>query len=231
MKKRAQEIFDTEVKNIILANNPEQLKASFDNLAKLASLLDAAGSEADADTVDNFIKEAAGFWDFLLGFGGGAATTKDEQGNYFSSNMIDAIKGGDFSKIFDKKNLAKVLTRAVGAGAITLLTSEIIEKLSESVPGFKLIKDAPFTKMAISGALSYAITNSDFVEKLIEGASNQFSRMFSGTKEQAPQPQQNNVVPLQPKPPVAQPQQTQPKQEEQKPDSANFNIAASLKDK
>jgi len=130
MQKRAQEIFDLEIKNIITTKDIETRKQSFARLAELAGVLDLMGAEADADIIDAFIKEASSLWDFLLGAGGGALTTKDEGGEYFGKSILDALKSGDYSKLFDKKTLVNVITHAIVTGGISVLTGEIINALT-----------------------------------------------------------------------------------------------------
>lgn len=224
MKKRAEAIFNAEVKNVFLANNEKEARLALNNLAKLADLLDSAGAEADADLIDNFIKEAGGFWDALFGAGAGALTTKDEEGRFFGGNLIEAIKTKDFSKVIDKKNMAKVLTHAIAGGVIAYVTGRLMDLLTQKVPGFKLLRNAPVTKFAIEGAVSYAVYNSNFVEMLLDGATQQLGKIFGieMKKEQVPQ-QQQKPVPAQP---VAQPEQ----KKDENSNTAVFNIAASLKD-
>jgi len=205
MKKRAEEIFNLEIKNTITAPTINHAEQSIEKLIALAGILDAMGATADADRVDAFLKEAGGLMDFFSGFLGGGATTKNEEGDYFAKTFLDAARGGDWSKVLSKETLVPVLTHAITAGAISSITGEIIEVLAQKVPGFTLIKDAPFTKAAISGALTYAITKSDFVSKLIDGLTDEVGKVFGM------QPKHQNV-PMTAKPvaPTPTPASTQP---------------------
>ena len=202
MKKRAQEIFDVESRKVILAQNKEEAQASMEKLIMLATILDEMGERADADKVDVFIKEAGGWLDAIMGLVGGAATSKDEQtGEYFGPEVIQAIRSGDFSKLLNKETLIPVITRAIATAGVGVLTGEIIDALTKKVPGFTLIKDSTFTKMAISGALTYAITKSDFVSKLLDGLITQIKKAFGvAVKEEAPKQQQQQPQLQQPAP-------------------------------
>lgn len=197
MKKKAQEIFDIETRNVLLAPNPIKARESVEKLISLAGILDSMGATADADKIDYFIKEANELFDFFSGMLGGAATTKDDKGDYFAKNVMDAFRGGNWSKILNKEVLIPVITHAIVTGGISVLTGEITNALAEKIPAFSLIKDSTFTKAAISGALTFAITRSDFVSKLIDGLISEVGKVFGmQPKEQvAPAVQQS-------KPPV-----------------------------
>lgn len=223
MRKKAQEIFDIESRNVLLAQNPHEAKEAVEKLIALAGILDSMGAQADADKVDAFIKEAAGLLDFFSGMLGGAATTKDQEGEYFGTNVLDAFRKGDWSKVLDKETLVPVITHAIVTGGISLMTGEIIEALTQKVPGFSLIKDSTFTKMAISGALTYAITKSDFVSKLVDGLISEVEKMFGMKRNEQPVTPKPAATPAPVQtPPVSQ--KTEPKPEDGSTQS--FQVAA-----
>jgi hypothetical protein len=165
MKQKAKQALQSEIKKIVTTADYKIAKDAFFKLAHLADILDSMGDEKSANTIDEIVKEAAGFWDFLLGGIGGAATTKDQGGK----SILDAIKGGDLGEFFSKDTLVKVITNFLIGGGIGLLTDELVDVMTKNVPILKWFKDSPFLKVAAEGALTYAVMHSDFVSKLVDG--------------------------------------------------------------
>lgn len=220
MKKRAEEIFQAEAKKLIYASSRQEAITSITQLIALASIMDSMGAEADADRVDSFIKEAASFWDFLFGGASGALTSKDEKGNWFGEKLMDAFKDGNWDKILNKEVLLPVVTKAVMAGATSYMAGAIVDKIGEEFPSLGFLKNSMILRTAISSAMTYAVTKSDFASHLTDGIIEQIKKIFGwGAKqEQAPaQPAQTK-----PQQPVAQPQ---PKPNEGT-DARTFQVAA-----
>lgn len=169
MKRLAQKIFDDQIKDLLTASYTTAFKHSVAKLADLSDLLDKSGDAASADCVDNVLKQAASLWDFLVGGIGGAATAKDEAGESFGKSVLDALKSGDWGKLFDKQTLVNVITKALTGSVIALIAGELLDALGDKIPGFGLIKNTTFVRTAVIGAITYAVTNSDFVTKLVDG--------------------------------------------------------------
>lgn len=218
MKKRAEEIFQTEAKKLIFASSRQEAVASIKQLVALASILDSMGAEADADKIDNLIKEAASFWDFLFGGAGGALTSKDENGTWFGEKLLDAFKDGNWDKILNKQVLLPVVTKAVMAGATSYMAGAILDKIGEEIPALSSLKDSMFLRTAISSAMTYAVTKSDFASHLTDGIIDQIKKIFNWG---ARQEQQNAPAQKAQPAPVAQ----QPKPNEGS-DTRTFQVAA-----
>jgi len=191
MRKKAQEAIAREISSIVTANDYQIVKESFVRLTSLADILDSLGDEKDADRIDDIVKEAAGIWDFLLSGLGGAATTTNSGGS-----ILDAIKGGNLGAFFDKKTIETMITKFLLGGAIGTLAASLVEVLTEKVPFLKWFGDAPFIKLAIEGALTYAVMKSDFVSKLVDGIVDQIEKVIGSSKPDK-QPPALNAQPAQ----------------------------------
>lgn len=178
MKKKAQQAFDKEIKNIITTTDYKVAKEAFSRLISLADLLDSIGDEKDADRIDGVVKEAAGIWDFLLSGLGGAATTKDQGGG----SILDALKGGHLGQFFSKDTLVKIITNFLVGGGIGLLAAELVEVLTQKIPILKWFGDSKFIKLAVESALTYAVMHSNFVTTLVDGIVQQVEQ-FIGMKQ------------------------------------------------
>ena len=165
MKPRAEKALSQEIRTLVTTASYKTAKASLERLISLADILDSAGNEKDADRVDAIVKEAAGIWDFLLSGLGGALTSKDQGGK----SILDALKSGNVGEFFSKDMLVKVITNFLVGGGIGLLASELVEVLTQKVPILKWFGDSTFIKLAVEGALTYAVMHSDFVTKLVDG--------------------------------------------------------------
>jgi hypothetical protein len=194
MKRLAQKNFDNQVKNLIHSTTRKAFRHCVVKLAELSDLLDRSGDEASADRVDSVIKEAWSIWDFLGGGIGGAATSKDENtGEWFGKSVLDAMKSGNWGKILDKKVLVKVITEALTTAVIASVAGEIIDALADKVPGFSLIKNMSFVRTAVVGSLTYAVAQSDFVTKLVDGLVLEIEKALGmGAKTESPK---SNVAP------------------------------------
>lgn len=212
MRKRAEKALSKEIRTIVTASDYKIVKESIGKLINLADILDSIGDKKDADRVDEIIKEAQGIWDFLFSGVGGAATTKDEGGK----SILDALKGGNIGEFFNKDTLVKLITNFLVGGGIGLIAAELVEVLTQKVPILKWFGDSNFIKIAVEGALTYAVMHSDFVTKLIDGIVQQIEGAL-GMKvkqQEAVKPQ-----PAQPAPPVAQ-------QPSDGTDTQSFQVAA-----
>lgn len=181
MIKKAEEILNNEIKTIITANDYSIVKRSFVKLISLADVLDSIGDEKNATRIDEIVKEATGIWDFLLSGLGAGIDTKNEGGK----SIIDAIKGGNVGKFFDKDTLVKVITNFLVGGGIGMMAGEIVELLTAKVPILKWFGDSKFIKMAVETALTYAVLHSDFVSKLVDGIVQQVEGMLGMQKAPA----------------------------------------------
>ena len=218
MRKSAERALNKELNVIITASDYKIVKESFNRLINLADILDGLGDEKDADRIDQIVKEAAGIWDFLLSGLGGAATTKDEGGK----SILDAIKGGNIGEFFSKETLVKVITNFLVGGGIGLLAGELVEVVTEKVPVLKWFGDSKFIKMAIEGALTYAVMHSDFVTKLVDGIVQQVEGVLGMKTKEAPKPA--TPAPAAPTP-ASTPAPAVAKQPSEGTDTASFQVA------
>lgn len=212
MRKRAEKALSKEIRTIVTASDYKIVKESIGKLINLADILDSIGDKKDADRVDEIIKEAQGIWDFLFSGVGGASTTKDEGGK----SILDALKSGNIGEFFNKDTLVKLITNFLVGGGIGLIATELVEVLTQKVPILKWFGDSKFIKIAVEGALTYAVMHSDFVTKLIDGIVQQIEGAL-GMKvkqQEAVKPQ-----PAQSAPPVAQ-------QPSDGTDAQSFQVAA-----
>lgn len=203
MNEKIQKILDAELKLLINANNVNDFKTSIARFADLAGILDAMGAVSDADKIDVIIKEAAGsIWDFLLGAGGSGLMSKDQGGEYFGKSLLNAFESGDWGKVLDKQVLVGVVTHALIGGGIAVIATSLLDALADNVPGFSLIKNAKFTKMAIVGALTYAVNNSDFVNKIVDGLIDEIKKALGMEVKQEQNKQKQQALPGVSKAPV-----------------------------
>jgi hypothetical protein len=155
MNKKAEQAIENEVKNLIVTSDQKIIQNSLENLTKLANILDSIGNEKDADRVDALVKEAMDFWEDLFGgalIGGGPSIWQTLSGG----------KGG-----FDKETLMPILKKMVEGVAGAMITDAIIDQL-KGIPVLGYLADSPKLKMIVKGAVSYAVTQSDFVDKLVD---------------------------------------------------------------
>lgn len=215
MKPRAQEILDNEIKTIITSTDYEIVKNSFNKLIGLADVLDNMGDEKNADRVDEIVKEAATIWDFLLSGLGGAAATKSQEGR----SILDAVREGNLGDFFSKDVLIRIVTNFLLGGGVGLLASELVDVLTQKIPILKWFGGSKFIKMAMEGALTYAVMHSDFVSKLVDGLVQQIEQTL-GMKP-TPIKQQPAL-----QPPAPKPEQPKISEQEKASDTAQFQIAS-----
>lgn len=222
MNKRAQAAFHNELRTILSTSDKKVAGEAFVRLAKLADILDQHGDEASADHIDRVIKEANWFWDMLLGGAGGAATTKNESGQH----VWDALKpgGGGLGAFFSKDTIVKMITNFLITGGIAMLSGELVKIVSEKVPIFSWLGDSSILKAIFTSALTYAVRNTDFVQKFVDNLVEEAEQVL-GMKVKSEQPAKPTEAPkpAAPSQPIAQ---TQPpkvdtlpgqKEEESKP--------------
>jgi hypothetical protein len=173
MKKSAERVLNMEINKILAASNYKVVKEALGRLVGLSDALDKLGDEKGADRVDGIVKESGSWLEDLLGGGatGGAST------------IWNAIKGGRF----DKATLVTLVKKTLEGGAIFLIADSIMEQIAK-IPYVGTLFNNETVRTLISGGLTFAITNSDFVDKfvdhLIDGVEQYFG-MKTSTKPAA----------------------------------------------
>ena len=186
MNKTTERALENQVKNLLIAQDQKSAQKSFENLIKLANILDSAGNEKDADRIDALVKEAMGFWESLFGGAlvGGAPSIFDS---------ITSGKGG-----LDKETLVPIVKKMMMGAVAAMITNAILGYL-ENVPVLGGIVKSQMVQAVIEGAASYAITHSNFadmlVDQLIDGVKGMFGMGGSKTSPTEVKPDIKPTIP------------------------------------
>jgi len=217
MKKNAEKKLYSQIGRVLVATTPDGAAEELSLLLKLADILDQMGSTKDADHVDKvaidldrLIKQSQ-WWANIMGGGAGAL-----------KSLWERSKGGE--ELFSKKGLVDILTEFLLDTGLTALSSELVDVVEEHIPGAKWFVDKTALNIAIKGALTYAVRNSDFVSKLVDGIKSEVGKVFGLTTKQeenkTPQPAPAQPSGQQKAPPVAQ------QQPGEGSDTQSFQVAA-----
>lgn len=215
MKKRAEEIYHKQIGKILQARNKADATKELSGLISFADLLDQAGEVADADHVDKVAAELSAlikqsqWWTALLS--GGADALK---------NLWTREKEG--KPLFSKEALVDIITNALMTGGIALLVDELVKTLENHIPILNWLVGKDKLNFVLTGVLTYAVKNTDFVHGIVDGLEKEIGELFGMKMEQQQKAPPPAKAPEQKAP--AQPVAQQTSQEGS--DTQSFQVAA-----
>lgn len=205
MKKRAEDIYHKLVGKVLSAKTEVNAMKELASLISFADLLDQAGETTDADHVDKVATELSGLvkqaqWLSALLSGGGDAL----------KNLWTRSQEG--KPLFSKDALVDIITNALMTGGIALLVDELVKTLEEHIPILNWLVGKDKLNFVLTGVLTYAVKNTNFVHGIVDGLEMQIGKIFGiEMKEQKPE-QKKQEMTTAPMKPVAE--DSKPKEEE-----------------
>lgn len=193
MNKKAEKIINSHLLTAITTKSKVAMDEALNKITLFADIMDQAGHEKVADTLDDFVKQA-GFWSsFFSGLVGGGG-----------AGLWDALKSGKI-----KESLGDIVKKALMGAGTGVIVEYVIKGLDEVPligPYLKELVGADKLRSMLEGVIAGAVAESGIVNKLVDKTIEAIEGFFTSTmgKTQEHKAPTINVEPTKPSTDTAQ---------------------------